>query len=160
MNKLISVTKEVTFDCAHMLSGHEALCKNLHGHTYKVQITVTGKAITEGSSKTMVIDFKHLKQAIENVIVHNFDHAVIFSSKEFRNEAEEELYKWAYNHKLRYAIIPGRTTAEEMAAYFSSEIRNYLVLDLGLINIKSCKCKIYETPTSFAEVEYENSGNF
>lgn len=152
MIKLTSVTKEVTFDCAHMLSGHEALCQNLHGHTYKVQVTVTGEPITEGSSTSMVMDFKHLKNAINAVIVAPFDHAVIFSSEEFRNPIEEELFDWAKRNKMRYFVMIGRTTAEQMAYYFSHQIEDYLKYEVGLENIHYCSCKVYETPTSFAEV--------
>ena len=97
----ITVCKEVTFDCAHMLSGHEALCKNLHGHTYKVQISVTNEQIAEGSSIDMVIDFKHLKEVISKSIMDKFDHAIIFSSPAFRNEAEEDLFEWACKHHMR-----------------------------------------------------------
>lgn len=152
MGKVISVTKEVTFDCAHMLSGHEALCKNLHGHTYKVQVTVAGYPIIEGSSASMILDFKHLKNAINNIIVDKFDHAVIFSADGFRNSAEEELYAWAKKHNMRHFVMLGRTTAEQMAYYFGMKIEDYLKHELGLENIINCSCKVYETPTSYAEV--------
>ena len=82
---VITATKEVVFDCAHMLSGHEGLCKNLHGHTYKVQVTVgqvtsggRDRLIPSGPSASMVIDFKHLKEALNEVIVEPFDHAFVF----------------------------------------------------------------------------------
>lgn len=153
MQKVTSVTKEVTFDCAHMLSGHNSLCKNLHGHTYKVQITVTGKPITEkGSSTSMVLDFKDLKKAIDDVIIDKFDHAIIFSAEKFRGQAEEELYFWARSYNLRHFIMPGRSTAEEMAYYFSHAIEAHLVDGMEDCNILSCSCRVYETPTSFAEV--------
>lgn len=151
MSNVTSVTKEVTFDCAHMLSGHQALCKNLHGHTYKVQVTVTGTQISAGSSAKMVIDFKHLKRAITEVITNKFDHAVIFSSKEFRNEAEEELFAWAVKHDLRMFEMPTRTTAESMANYFQSEIFS-LFESIELDNVHEVHVKVYETPTSYAEV--------
>lgn len=149
----ISVTKEVTFDCAHMLSGHEALCKNLHGHTYKVQVTVVGDPIESGSSMSMVIDFKHLKMAINTVITEKFDHAVIFSAENYRNAPEEELYAWAQKYGMRYFVMMGRTTAEQMAYYFSHKIEDYLKHELELKNIHYCACRVYETPTSYAEVK-------
>lgn len=152
MSRLVHITKEVTFDCAHMLSGHEALCKNLHGHTYKVLVTVVGEPLKEGSSAGMVMDFKHLKTAINEVITDKFDHAVIFSSADFRNRAEEELYEWAKAHGMRHFVMMKRTTAEQMAYYFSNKIEDYLKHELGLTNIHYCSCKVYETPTSYAEV--------
>lgn len=152
MNNPIRVTKEVTFDCAHMLSGHEALCKNLHGHTYKVQVTVVGDPLEDGSSARMVVDFKHLKEAINHVIVDHFDHATIFSAPNFRGPAEEDLLEWAQSNGMRYFVMPERTTAEQMAQFFSTEIESYLTNDLMLTNVHYCVCRVYETPTSYAEV--------
>lgn len=146
----VTVCKEVTFDCAHMLSGHEALCKNLHGHTYKVQVSVTNEQIAAGPSVDMVIDFKHLKEAIAKSIMDKFDHAIIFSSAEFRNEAEEDLFAWAWKHNMRLFEMPRRTTAEDMALFF----RELIMQDLTSIGYTpiNISVRVYETPTSFAEV--------
>ena len=146
----VTVCKEVTFDCAHMLSGHEALCKNLHGHTYKVQVSVTNEQIIEGPSVDMVIDFKHLKDAITKSIMDKFDHAIIFSSHKFRNEAEEDLFEWACKHNMRLFEMPRRTTAEDMALFFRELIMQDLT-DIGYTPI-NISVRVYETPTSFAEV--------
>ena len=146
----VTVCKEVTFDCAHMLSGHEALCKNLHGHTYKVQVSVTNEQIIEGPSVDMVIDFKHLKEAITKSIMDKFDHAIIFSSHKFRNEAEEDLFEWAYKHHMRFFEMPRRTTAEDMALFFRELIMQELT-SIGYTPV-NISIRVYETPTSFAEV--------
>lgn len=148
----MKVTKEVTFDCAHMLSGHNALCKNLHGHTYKVQICVEGSPITEGSSLDMVIDFKDLKEAITLVIMHRFDHATLISGKNYRNMVEEELLQFLVKNHLRHCILPKRTTAEDMALYIKEEMTAFLVKGLNKKNITDITVRLYETPTSFAEV--------
>lgn len=148
----MKVTKEVTFDCAHMLSGHKSLCKNLHGHTYKAQITVEGEQITEGSSLDMVIDFKDLKEAIDVVIMRVFDHATIISGADYRNGVEEELLQFVQKNKLRYVILPKRTTAEDMALFIKQDLTNYLVKVLNQEQIKNVTVCLYETPTSFAEV--------
>ena len=146
----VTVCKEVTFDCAHMLSGHEALCKNLHGHTYKVQVSVTNEQRVEGPSVDMVIDFKHLKEAITKSIMDKFDHAIIFSSHKFRNEAEEDLFEWACKYNMRLFEMPRRTTAEDMALFFRELIMQELT-SIGYIPI-NISVRVYETPTSFAEV--------
>lgn len=148
----VKVTKEVTFDCAHILSGHEALCKNLHGHTYKLQVTVEGRLIHGGSSGMMVMDFKHLKEAIQQVVMMRFDHALIVSDFDHRGPAEEALLQWAEQFKMRHLIITGRTTAENMARYFKKAIYSYLVDELGLNTVTEVSIRLYETPTSFAEV--------
>lgn len=152
MENSIWVTKEATFDCAHMLTGHEGLCKNLHGHTYKVQVSVTGRPLTEGPSMGMIIDFKHLKRAMQEVIISQFDHAVIFSDIKYRGQAENALYVWAVSEGMRYVILPERTTAENMAKFFKKRIFEYLVEELELHNITDVSIRLYETPTSYAEV--------
>ena len=78
---MVTVTKEVTFDCAHMLDGHEGLCRNLHGHTYKVQVTARrsgGFLISKGPAKGMVLDFSALKGIMQAHIVEPFDHAFVY----------------------------------------------------------------------------------
>lgn len=146
------VTKEVTFDCAHMLSGHNALCKNLHGHTYKLQVGIEGSQIAEGSSADMVIDFKDLKAAINTVVMDRFDHATIISGEAYRGAAEKELLQFVKAFDLRHVVLPKRTTAEDMALYFKEEITNYLLTHLEKYNISNVSIRLYETPTSFVEV--------
>lgn len=152
MNLTVAVTKEVTFDCAHMLSGHAGKCANLHGHTYKVQITVKApvKEAYGESDSAMVMDFAELKSLIQEVIVNEFDHAVIFSSPELQNDAEKELYAWAQKWNMRHFVMDDRTTSECMATYFASEIK----AKLGRMGhmVAHVSARVWETPTSFAEV--------
>lgn len=148
----MKVTKEMTFDCAHMLSGHKSLCKNLHGHTYKVQVGIEGETITGGSSLDMVIDFKDLKEAMTVVIMDKFDHATIISGPDYRNATEEDLLNFVIRNELRYVILPKRTTAEDMAVFIRDELTKYLVNVLNKQNITNVTVRLFETPTSFAEV--------
>ena len=59
------VTKTVKFDAAHVLTNHRGLCKNLHGHTYRVDVSV---AQSDGDESDMVIDFKDLKKIAAEVV--------------------------------------------------------------------------------------------
>lgn len=147
----MQITKEVTFDCAHMLSGHEGLCANLHGHTYRVQVTIHGTPLVKGPSMGMLLDFKDLKNVIKLKIMDQFDHAVIFSDVLMRNDAEEALLKWAKENRMRHFIMPGRTTAEEMAEYFKGVIGWELGAEVKFDNISAVSVKVWETPNSFAE---------
>ena len=79
----MKVTKEVTFDSAHMLSNYQGRCANLHGHTYKLQVTVEGPIAPEGNEEGMVTDFNNLKRVIDSV-TECFDHAIIFSDDHLR----------------------------------------------------------------------------
>ena len=146
------VTKEITVSTAHLLSFHEGLCKNLHGHNYRIQITVEGKQKEDcKSSNRMVLDFRHLKAAMKEVIEDNFDHAIIFSDAKYRDEAENELLKWAEKYSMRHFILKGkRTTAEDMGLYIKEAMIESLK-SKDLSNITSVNVKIYETETSYIE---------
>lgn len=158
---MITATKEVVFDCAHMLSGHQGLCKNLHGHTYKVLVTVSQTApggrdrlIPIGPSASMVVDFKDLKGLLEEVIVRPFDHAFVYNAEADVNhpmyEAELGFIDVARAYELKTVAFPGRPTAENMARYFGEELfrrlKDYVETDLRILTVR-----VYETPTSYAE---------
>ena len=74
---MITVTKTIKFDAAHVLTNHQGLCKNLHGHTYRVDISVSQRECDESD---MVIDFKDLKGIAAEVICEHFDHAFIYNT--------------------------------------------------------------------------------
>lgn len=165
---VITATKEVVFDCAHMLSGHEGLCKNLHGHTYKVQVTVgqvtsggRDRLIPSGPSASMVIDFKHLKEALNEVIVEPFDHAFVFDMDRLHeidsfavadvNAAEAALVMATRTHGLKTVAFPGRPTAERMSRYFGESLVSALAQCPDTKDIKVLCVRVYETPTSYAE---------
>lgn len=147
---MISVTKEVTFDSAHLLSGHEGLCRNLHGHTYKVFVTVareTTELIEDGPSEGMVVDFKDLKKAIEFVITSRYDHAFVYNL--YGGVAEQEIAQVVQRFNMRCVGFPGRPTAENMANEFKINLQAALCTS----GIKVVKVTVYETPTSFAVAE-------
>lgn len=141
----MKVTKEITFDAAHMLSDYDGKCANLHGHTYKLQVTLNGDV----NSKThMVLDFNILKEVLNTAVMNVFDHAVIFSDEGIRNTAENELLAWARKWNKRFTIIPGKTTCEDMAPYIKKLIEEELYEKNITCNVS---VKLWETPTSFAE---------
>lgn len=142
----MKVTKEITFDSAHMLSNYNGKCHNLHGHTYKLQVSLEGPICIEGNSRGMVMDFNELKQYLE-VIKDTFDHAIIFSDAENRRCAEDELYKWAVQWDMNYVVVHGKCTSETMVEYIK-EMLNDLISIQGL----TISVRLWETPTSFAEV--------
>ena len=74
---MITVTKLFTFDACHHLPHYEGACHNLHGHTYKLEVTVTGQVITDKTNPKcgMIIDFKDLKKVVNEAVVDKYDHA-------------------------------------------------------------------------------------
>lgn len=74
--KKISVTKFFTFDAAHRIPNHKGACSNLHGHTYKVEITITGQRYISGSPEGMVIDFGDIKKVV-GPLISQLDHSYL-----------------------------------------------------------------------------------
>ena len=76
----IRITKQFTFETGHALYGYDGKCRNVHGHSYKLSVTVIGTPITDTSNVKlgMVIDFGDLKKIVKEEIVDPFDHATVF----------------------------------------------------------------------------------
>jgi len=150
------VTKIFQFDSAHMLSGHEGLCKNLHGHTYTVEVSVRQKVSpfgvwTDGPAEGMVVDFKYLSSALKEELFSKLDHAYIYNSMGGDDEKRiaalcEELGMRTYNMGMR-------PTAENMCMRFL-QLSQRILKDVDT-NLVVTKIKVYETPTSFAEVLHD-----
>ena len=134
---MITVTKTVKFDAAHVLTNHQGLCKNLHGHTYRVDVSVTQP---EGDDRDMVIDFKDLKRLASEVICDRFDHAFIYNTA---SAGEREIAAVVEKNGMRTVAIPFRSTAENLAKMFYGELKSRIP---GLSAVK-----VWETAESCAE---------
>ena len=133
---MITVTKTIRFDAAHILTNHQGLCKNLHGHTYRVEV---GVAQPPDDTADMVIDFKDLKRVGEEEIVSRFDHAFIYDST---SPGESEIAAVVEKHGMRTAALPFRSTAENLARHFGE-----LLIEKGL---PVAQVDMYETPNNCA----------
>ncbi|HNF31650.1 MAG TPA: 6-carboxytetrahydropterin synthase, partial [Bacteroidia bacterium] len=82
MNETVRVTKIFVFDMAHALYGYDGPCKNIHGHTYKLSVTLKGTPVKDNSNPKagMVIDFSILKQIVQEKIIKQFDHALVLNN--------------------------------------------------------------------------------
>ena len=134
---MTTVTKTVRFDAAHILTNHQGLCKNLHGHTYRVDVSV---AQADGAGGDMVIDFKDLKRIAAETVCDRFDHAFIYSTA---SEGEREIAAVVERHGMRTVALPFRSTAENLAKLFFGELREKVP---GLVSVK-----VWETADSCAE---------
>lgn len=139
---MLTVSKQCQFDAAHVLTHHAGQCRNLHGHTYRVIVEVAGS----DDSSDMVIDFKDLKQVIREVILERFDHAFIYHES---SESEVEIATVIEKHGMKSAGLPFRSTAENLARHFFSELKKR-------VNVVSVK--VFETPESCAEYRAETQG--
>ena len=134
---MITVTKTVKFDAAHVLTNHQGLCKNLHGHTYRVDISVSQP---EDDGRDMVIDFKDLKGIATEVICDRFDHAFVYNTE---SAGEREIAAVVEKNGMRTVAIPFRSPAENLAKMFFGELRSRVA---GLSAVK-----VWETADSCAE---------
>lgn len=154
MNK-ISSTKTFTFALAHLLSGHQGLCKNLHGHNYKLEVTAVADELpafvrTSGPSEGMVVDFKDLKNIVNELIIEPLDHAtMIWNNTE--DPFEKELRELLFAHNKKCVDVVYRPTAENMAREFMLILNDALEARNALFKIE--KVKIWETDTSFSIAE-------
>lgn len=118
--RYVEVTKEMTFDSCHNLLNYKGACSRLHGHTYKLHVTVKGIVDSRG----IVIDFKELKSLVSTHVVEFLDHQYLNANMQFN------------------------TTAENMVMFFYDLLKLHIKnLD---DNVYLVEVKLWETPTSFA----------
>jgi len=143
MASVIRVTKEFTFEMAHVLWNYDGPCRNVHGHSYRLFVTLSGVPADdpENPKNGMVIDFTDLKNIVKREIVSVFDHAVVVSSK-FDKEKTELFTKMFGNTVL----VDYQPTCENLVSDFASRIKSLLPKRVNLHSLK-----LYETATSFAE---------
>jgi 6-pyruvoyltetrahydropterin/6-carboxytetrahydropterin synthase len=143
MASVIRVTKEFPFEMAHALWNYDGPCRNVHGHSYRLFVTLSGVPVEEqGNPKNgMVIDFTDLKSIVKKEIVEVFDHAVVVSRK-FDKEKTEMFTKMFGNTVL----VDYQPTCENLISDFAGRIAKHLPAGVKLHNLR-----LYETATSFAE---------
>jgi len=140
----IRITKQFTFETGHALYGYDGKCKNVHGHSYKLSVTVIGTPIAaENNVKLgMVIDFGDLKKIVKEEVVSPFDHATVFNKNTPHIELAQELMD--RGHKVILADY--QPTSENMVIDFAKKIKARLPKEIQLHSIK-----LRETDTAFAE---------
>lgn len=140
----IRITKQFTFETGHALYGYDGKCKNVHGHSYKLSVTVIGSPISDKDNVKygMVIDFGDLKKIVKQEIVDIFDHATVFNKNTPHIELADELK----NRGHHVILVEYQPTSENMVIDFAEKIKNRLPSSIKLHSLK-----LQETETSFAE---------
>jgi len=140
----IRITKEFSFETGHALYGYDGKCKNVHGHSYKLSVTVIGVPITDRTNAKfgMVIDFSDLKKIVKEEIVDHFDHATVFNETTPHLELANEL-KTRGHHVI---LVNYQPTSENMVIDFAEKIKNRLPKSIQLHSLK-----LQETDSSFAQ---------
>lgn len=140
----IRITKQFTFETGHALYGYDGKCKNVHGHSYKLSVTVIGSPITDSNNVKfgMVIDFGDLKKIVKEEIVDIFDHATVFNKNTPHVELAHELGQRGHH----VILVDYQPTSENMVIDFAGKIIKRLPDSITLHSLR-----LQETDTSFAE---------
>lgn len=136
----IRVTKEFRFEMAHALSGYDGPCKNIHGHSYTLSVTIKGEPVddTKNPKRGMVMDFGDLKKIVTSEIIEKFDHALML------NKMHPLVPVLHTDHKI--VPVDFQPTCENMLVYFSELILPRLPKHITLHHLL-----LRETFTSYAE---------
>ena len=139
----IRISKEFTFDMAHALLGYDGLCKNIHGHSYTLVVTVIGTPISDDNSPKngMLIDFKDLKNIIKQQIIDKFDHALVLN-----NNSPKDLVDMLMKNYEKAVLLDYQPTTENMIADMAGQINSLIPKNLKLFSLR-----LRETPSSYAE---------
>jgi len=144
---VIRITKEFNFEMAHALMGYDGPCKNIHGHSYHLEVTVKGKVKngTSDSDEGMVIDFGDIKRLVKSEIVDPYDHALVLNEKMNVNPSQ-----LSFMQKL--IVVPFQPTCENLLSHYASLIQAKLPKNVSLIRLF-----LRETPSSYAEWHLEDN---
>lgn len=140
----IRITKQFSFETGHALYGYDGKCKNVHGHSYKLSVTVIGSPINDPNNAKhgMVIDFSDLKKIVKEDIVDVFDHATVFN----KNTPHVELAKELQDRDHNVLLVDYQPTSEMMVIDFSNKIKSRLPEHINLHSLR-----LQETDSSYAE---------
>ena len=143
MNK-IRITKQFDFETGHALYGYDGKCRNVHGHSYKLSVTVIGTPIEDAQDVKygMVIDFKDLKVIVQEEIVDKFDHATVFNKNTPHVELAHELQIRGHN----VILVDYQPTTEMMLVDFAAKINAKIPNTITLHSLR-----LQETGSSYAE---------
>ena len=139
----IRVTKQFGFEMSHALLNYDGLCRSIHAHSYKLQITVMGEPMNEpGHCKYgMVIDFSMLKKMLQENIISKLDHSLMINEKApvDKLNALGQMYE-------RHHVVPFQPTSENLVVYIARQIKPLLPEHIALFSVR-----LFETSSSFAE---------
>lgn len=128
---------------AHALYGYDGPCKNIHGHTYHLSVTLMGTPIMDSNDVKlgMVVDFGDLKNIVKEYILNIYDHALVLNEEASYSKSEV-----ISNEFEKVILVPYQPTCENLLLSFVEKLKPLFPISNQLIAIR-----LEETPTSFAE---------
>jgi 6-pyruvoyltetrahydropterin/6-carboxytetrahydropterin synthase len=143
----MQITTRLEFDAGHRIPDHKSQCRNLHGHRYALEITLSGDIIhqNEISENGMVMDFSDVKKIARECVVDVWDHAFLVFKED---KAVLNFLNSLPNHKT--VIFPSVPTAENMASEAFKILKSQYKDTYGN-HLKLERVRLYETPNSWAD---------
>ena len=143
---LIRITKEFKFEMAHALYGYDGVCANLHGHSYRICVTIRGNVKNEPTHTKdgMVMDFMDLKAIVKPNIIDKYDHSLVLNANSPHSNLDLSSFEKVY-------YLPYQPTSENLVIDFANCINVKLPDGVDLI-----KVVLSETATSYAEWNRED----
>jgi len=143
----MQITTRLEFDAGHRIPNHKSQCRNLHGHRYALEITLSGDIIHQekASEDGMVMDFSDVKNIARASVVDVWDHAFLVYKDD---KTVLDFLNSLPNHKT--VVFPRVPTAENMAAEAFKILKNQYKDSYGN-HLKLERVRLYETPNSWAD---------
>ena len=141
---IIKITKQFSFEMAHALRNYDGLCRNIHGHSYKMDITLAGQPLHDESPKNgMVMDFGDLKRLVNEEIISLLDHALVLNAK-----TDAQLVEALKQNYEKIVIVDFQPTTENLLNFIADKLKAKLSE-----RVKLTRIRLRETDTSYADWE-------
>ena len=146
---IIRLTKEFSFEAAHALGGYDGPCREIHGHSYRLFVTIKGEPSTDpmNPKQGMVMDFGVLKKIVNEEIISRFDHALVL-----RTTADEGLRRVLAEQFDNVVTVEYQPTCENMLDDFAHRLMKRLPEGVKLHSLR-----LHETASSYAELYAEDN---
>jgi 6-pyruvoyltetrahydropterin/6-carboxytetrahydropterin synthase len=133
---MLTITKIFHFEAAHRITDYRGACRHLHGHSYKLEVSISVDEMGEGD---MLMDFKDLKELVNESVIRPWDHALLLKDNEGNHADFDQLVGKIYWMKTE-------PTAERMVLWIANKLAKGLPAPVQLTGLK-----LYETAGSLAE---------
>lgn len=129
---------------AHALSGYDGVCREIHGHSYRLFVTVAGEPVSDPADPKygMVMDFGILKKIVNDNVTGVYDHSLLIR----RGPDTEEVLETLEKKFCRVMAVEYQPTCENLLLHFADLISPELPEGVSLFSLR-----LHETATSYAE---------
>jgi len=131
---MLSITKCFGFEMAHLISNYKGACAQLHGHSYKLEVTISGEL-----DEDMIMDFKQLKKLVNKEVLTKLDHRLVLK------ENHRNIKRFALSGEDIW-WFPFEPTAERLTLWIAEKVKTELPAGIELLGIR-----LYETATCYAD---------